>query len=264
MEEKEGISELLSTIEKLCNDQEYDKASQMLDRLKSTDYIDLYDIQKIHLLSGICDYEKGDFTSAIEHFTRCINIINDDNRLLVKSNALYELSLCYFALFQNSKKTCDLLTSIDYCKQSLNELIDYSIIKKRTGFMEYYIETSERYLSVLVHLAVLYQTKKDYEKSNSLLEVAMVCCKRYYDWRTLGVVYDELGLNNLCFGKSESALYYYQKALKVKRFIGNTRGMKITINNMLTCLLKEKSKILDSSYNSFVLDLQQVLEEENL
>lgn len=263
MEKKEGISELLSTIEKLCNVQEYDKARQILNRLKSTDYIDHYDIQKFHLLSGVCDYEKGDLTSAIEHLSKCINIANDNNRLSLKSNALYELSLCYFAMFQNSKKTCDLLASIDYCKQSLNELIDYSLIKKSTGFMEYYIETAERYLSVLVHLAVLYQAKKDFEGSNSLLEVAMACCKRYYDWRTLGVVYDELGLNNLYLGKSESALYYYEKALNVKRFIGNTRGIKITINNLI-CLLQENSKYLDSRYNSFKSDLQQVLEEENL
>lgn len=261
----------LAIAEKMCINQEYEKADRILKKIILFNYKceNTIDIQKYYFLSGICAYERCNFVLAIEHFSNCIRLIdesasNDNNNFARKSNVLYELSLCYFALFQKSKKLCDLQTSIDYCQQSIAECIDYSLTKKCTGLMVYYVESPEHYLSQLVHLAVLYQSKKEFDKSNQILEVALVCCKRHYDWKTLGKVYDELGSNNRCLGKFENALYYYGKALKAKKFIGNEKGLDITSNNIIICLIQKKQVELESNYSSNELNIQHFLEEESL
>lgn len=264
----QDVSSLLLAVEEQCNEFKYDKAYKILRELepiiqKTTDTEDVY---KYHLLSGICEYEKHEFTLAIEHFFNCLQVIDNyssDNKIIIRKTVpLHELSLCYFGRFQQTKQANGLQLSIDYCQQALNEGIDCAMVKKRTGFMEYAIETPENYLSELVHLATLYQEKGDFYKSNAILEVAMICCKRHYKWRTLGVVYDELGSNNRCTGKFGRALYFYGKALHVKSFIGNEIGLDVTNNNIFKCFMKiksEKPELLNSP-----TQFQHILEEESL
>lgn len=264
------IVDQLSIAEKLCDTFEYDKAKMILEKLESKvqEFKDSKDIHKFHLLAGICDYEKHEFEAAITHFSKCIQIIDDssggNNSFLRKHTALHELSLCYFACFQQTKQSSDLQRAIEFCQQALNECIDYSLAKKVTGFMEYYIESPEHYLPELVQLATLYQAENDFEKSNSLLEVAKTCCKRHSEWRTLGVIYDELGSNNRCLGKIEEALYYYGKALKVKMFIGNERGLNVTTDNIIICLMQAKAQKLEIIENPDSLTFQQISEGESL
>ena len=265
----QDITVLLSTAEELCNKFDYVQTKKILDKIAPMlqDQKDSAIIYKFYLFSGICDYERHNFLSAIQCLLKCLQTIGENSsndRLLSKHTVMHELSLCYSAIFQQTKQADDLMISIDYCKQALNECIDYSLIKKRTGLMEYYIESPEKYLSELVHLAVLYQSKKDYEKSNDLLDIAMVCCKRHYDWRTLGMVYDELGSNNRCLGKINKSHYYYSKALKVKSFIGNKRGLDVTVNNILTLLIQIEFNKTESIEKADTLNFQQVLEEESL
>lgn len=265
MSHDQDIVDQLSIAKKLCEKSKYDEANTILKKLESKVQAqkDAKDMHEFHLLSGICDYEKREFESAIVHFSKCIQIIDDNSSyssstLIFKHMALHELSLCYFAFFQQTKQSIDLKHSIEYCQQALNECIDYSFVKESTGLMEYYAESTEHYLPELVQLAILYQAKNDFEKSNSLLEIAKTCCKRHYEWRLLGEVYDELGSNNRCLGKFEEALYYYGKALKAKMFIGNYRGLSITKNNITNCLMQANSPKFDT------IIFQQIFEEESL
>ena len=264
----QDVSSLLSEAEKLCNEFKYDEAYMVLRKLepilqKTRGSEDLY---RYHILSGTCIYEKHEFAIAIEHFLNSLQIIDDyssdNNVILRKTVPLHELSLCYFGQFQQTHQSCDLQLSINYSQQALNEDIDNSISKKRTGFMEYYIETSENFLSELAHLATLYQEKGDFDNSNAILEVAMVCCKRHYKWRTLGIVYDELGENNKCSGNMEKALYYYGKALRVKSFIGNKRGLDVTNIKIRQCLMK--AQFAKTDFLNISMHIQNIIEEESI
>lgn len=257
------LTEKLALAERLCSSSEFAKANNILNNL-NVNSLEPEDAYNFHLLSGVCAYEFTSNPSAITHFKKCVEIIDRHNLSISKLSALHELSSCYFKLFAEMKGENALQLSIHYCQEELRESIANSYVEKSTGFMRYYVETTQNILKGLVHLSVLYQTYGDIENSNRILEVAKVCCKRHYDWKTIGAVYDELAANCIYTGDIDKSLYYYSKSLNVKTFINNENGLNITKKNIENNVFNHKTQYISLSSNLNINTIKNISKDESL
>ncbi|MBR1461731.1 tetratricopeptide repeat protein [bacterium] len=247
----------LKEIEKLCEKKEYLKAEKQLKTIKKkiTTANELYDYYKLY---GICEFEKGKYKNAIKCFLLCLRIHEENCLESSRIDTLHELSISYFRLYEITAKNNYLIDSIEYCKKAVNEGIMYSIVEKHSGFMTYFLESSEKYLLMLCQLGTLYQTIGDYDNAIKILEITKVSCQRFRLWRILGTVYDELGNIYQLINKPELAGYYYVKSINAKKIINNDIGIEISLRNHLLCMMRNQS-IINNKEN---IRLQNILKDE--
>ena len=156
------------------------------------------------------------------------------------------MSLAYFSLYSQKHSKFDLDKALSYCKLSLNEGIENSIVQKQTGLMIYYKKSSEVYIQALIHLAVIYQAMEEYEKTIEILNISISCCKQHLLYKSLGLTYDELGLTYQLEGNMPLAMYYYTKSISAKEIVKNQKGIEVTMNKIFVCMISNPD-ILNSN-----------------
>lgn len=239
------INKNLDGIYKLYNEGKIDLAIKLLKKLQRKELSpDL--LYRVHTLYGVILFDKGDFQLSIQHYQKSLQILSDSNLQINKYEILYELSLAYFSLYSQNHSKFDLDKALSYCKFSLNDGIENSIVQKRTGLMIYYRKSSEVYIQALIHLALIYQAMEEYEKTIEILNISISCCKQHLLYKFLGLTYDELGLTYQLKGNISLAMYYYTKSIRAKEIVKNQKGIEVTMNKIFVCMISNPD-ILNSN-----------------
>lgn len=113
---------------------------------------------------------------------------------------------------------------------------------------------------MLIHLGVLYQTKNDLAESIEIFCVSKAICQHFSRLDLLGQVYDELGTSYMMLGKPELAGYYFVKSVKAKAIINNSKGIEISIQKHILCMLSNP-RLLESEET---IRLRNLISEERI
>lgn len=246
-----NVSRRLDDIYKLYNEGKIGLAQKLLDKISSKKLSPEL-LYKVHTLYGMILVDKGEIELSIKHYQKSLQILSDNNLQMGKDEILYELSLAYFSLYNQKHLKADLDKALHYCKLSLSVGIENSTVQKTTGVMIYYKESSEVYILALIHLAVIYQSMQEYEKAIEILNISIACCKQHLLYKFLGLSYDELGLTYQMIGNVSLAMYYYIKSIRAKEIVQNKKGIEITTNKILVCMISNPSFINSDEYVKLV------------
>ena len=206
---------------------------------------------------GLALYDFGMYEKAIDSYQSYLDLLentNDANIIVEKCNILYEISLTHFALFRQKADKSHLENAITFCLKTLAICFEKIYIEKTMGLMRYQKEATEEYLFYVKHLSVLYQYSGELDKSEELLKISRNLYFRYRDWKQLGITYEEIGNLYTKRGRIEFVMYYYTRALQIKKRIGNRQGAEITLSNIAACM-KENPGIMIEENSSMLVKL---------
>lgn len=245
------INKRLDDIYKLYSEGKIDLAEKLLKKFSSKKLSPEL-LYKVHTLYGVILVDKGKVQLSIKHFQKSLQILSDNNLQMNSDEILYELSLAYFSLYNQKHLKTDLNKALYYCKLSLSAGTENPMMRKTTGLMIYYKDSSETYIQTLIHLAVIYQSMQEYEKAIEILNISIACCKQHLLYKLLGLSYDELGLTYQMMGNVSLAMYYYIKSIRAKEIIQNKKGIEITMNKIFICMISNPSFINNDECVKFV------------
>lgn len=240
---------------------------------------------------GACYYYKGDYESAISHYTKSINI-----RENFKQKGNYQIGLTYTNIGICYNKIGDYSTAINFLNKAEN------VFLSTKG--NYFFHICRTY----THLGIIYESMKEYIKSLRYHEKALKIKLDEYgegsdevvvSYTNLASVYNKLGkyniaikymfsvdiskhaqhhlivsgcyynLGNSFYGlkKYNEALIYYQKALGVNIRIKSMYVYKIPemeygikICNIVFGILKSKIDCLYEWYNEYKKNIEYLLD----
>lgn len=236
----EGGMMMESNVEKireLVEQRKYKAARNEIYKIKH-DKLAANDTAVLLCLSGICSYELDGFDVAERKFLQCLSYCKK-HEISHYYHPFYELSLLYLQKYTSSSKSTYIDKSIFYCHQALEIALNYSVVEKNMGLMQYYEDSPEAYIQVAIQLGVLHQIKGDYQKSIEVLLLCKSACKSMYNLFLLGQVYDELGTSYILSGNQVIGFYYYNKSLIAKQKCNNKHGIKITLGHLFMLCRKE-------------------------
>lgn len=219
---------LLGTIEK--NEGHYEQAINYFKRI--VEYYKPINLEDPKLAGtyaniGIVYCLQGDFTKASENFFRCLNIGLDNNKKVLIASAYNNLGF----LFHRQKEYDN---SLSYYSQSL-------AISKETN--------SKRAVAYcLNNSAKVYTAKEEYAKAIECLEGALVIINEIKDNVGLGLSYSKLGEVYLKLGDYKSASEYLFEGLKIQQSSDPT-GEAETLKNISTLYLHQKKSECALAYS---------------
>ncbi|MBR2411206.1 MAG: hypothetical protein IKB08_05735 [Clostridia bacterium] len=206
----------------------YSNAREELEQIDITK-LSFLEKAEYEFLMGVVLFETSSTSKAISKFESCIRIAKEYCPEFNLYKPYYELSISYFSIYNADRNPTDLEKSVDYCELALDVAVNNSLVMRKSGFMVYTEESPEAYINALIHLGVLYQSKKRIDESIQILIVSKTICQHFSRLDLLGQVYDELGTSYALLEKLELAGYYFVKSVKAKEIINNTKGIELTI-----------------------------------
>ena len=160
----------------------------------------------------------GNPDTALTHFNRFSELVNDSDDVIGKIRSLRKSAECY-------RITGRINEAEELCSKAVNMAFESG-------------STAEK-IESLNTLASVYASKADYEKMIEVSNNSIAYCKEIKDNKNLSVCLGNLGTAYWHLGNYPAATGQLNEAAAIQRNIGDTRGLSTTLNFLALALLKQ-------------------------
>ena len=153
---------------------------------------------------------KNNFDKALEYSEKCLKLAKEMNDKLQYVKSLINIGSVYSDLYQSDK-------AISYFKEAMKFAEEFSFKKEQ--------------IAITKNLGVAFRDKKDFAQAEEYFQKSLQAAEEIMDKQQMANV---LGLlaEITRFNNYQDAINYYQRALDVKKEIGNLKGAAISSWNI--------------------------------
>ncbi len=204
-----------------------DKAKQIIDSLKQSSEIN----ENNRLLIQLYELESQ-LTFIFKDYNNAFRVLKKIDSLLITSSEMSRLA-------SNYNRWGILLTKMGVYENALDYLLKSYKIRKN-------LEESETLINTLSALAALYAETNQADMAKSTIRSAFQQLKSSNDAIQKAMVFNNAGFIEGKFGLTDSAMFYYRKALKIQQISKNNIGKIQTYQNISDLFLKKE--MFDSAF----------------
>jgi tetratricopeptide (TPR) repeat protein len=277
-------SDMMITINELIEENDLEKALEIIENLTNGQENDLFQKNKLLLLKAKIYNKSAKYNMAKQLAEKIISSSNDQNLFLIKIEAIISLvqSLCCLGDGENALKYTNLaLESLKECK---NQSLEDEELKKADlyywqGIGNDILGNFDDAISSCQHskdisekigdfkgisnvyniLGSIYLSKGDFSKAISNLDNSLRICENSGHFKGIRTIYNNKGNAYWLNGDLLSALEHYEKALELSKLEKDSRLEGIAISNIANIYV-EQGKLLEAlDYLDKALKLEKTI-----